>query len=136
MPLDRALSLQSSWLIYLLFDVTGTAQLHHRFSDGIIRHCVYQANFQRAPRGDPFGGYKQLKRPSLPYDARKALRPSPTRDQAQGGAAMAEHRRGRGDPAVAREGEVQSSAHAVAFDGGDNGGRIAGDRVHECLPQG
>jgi hypothetical protein len=40
---------------------------------------------------------------------------------------------GRGDAAVTGEREIGASAHAVAFDGGDDGGGMAGDRVHQSL---
>ena len=78
--------------------------MNHRFGDGIIGDCVYHADFQRALRGDFLGGNEHLKRSSLPYEARQPLCPSPTRDQAQSGATMAKHRRGRGDPAMTGEG--------------------------------
>ena len=49
---------------------------------------------------------------------------------------MAKHRVGRGNSAVAREREVESSAHAMAFDGSDDRGGVACDRVHERLSHG
>ena len=48
---------------------------------------------------------------------------------------MAEDRAGRGDPAMTSEGKVESSTHAMAFDGGDYGSGIAGDCVHKFLSQ-
>src|SRR5208282_2675141 len=71
-----------------------------------------------------------------PDQARQALRASPSGHEAESGAAMSEDGVRCGDPAVTGEREIETSAHAVAFDGGDDGGGIAGECVHECLPHG
>ncbi len=46
---------------------------------------------------------------------------------------MSEDGMGRSDSAVTGEREIKTSAHAVAFDRGDDGSGIAGDRVHQRL---
>jgi hypothetical protein len=73
---------------------------------------------------------------ALPDQARQTLRTSPSGHEAESGATMSEDGVGRGDPAVTSERKIQTSAHAVAFDRGDDGGGIAGDCIHECLPHG
>src|SRR5208282_6014558 len=79
---------------------------------------------------------KKFQRSALPDEARQALRTSPSGHEAESGAAMSEDGVGCGDPAVTGEREIKTSAHAVAFDGGDHGGGIAGECVHECLSHG
>ncbi len=49
---------------------------------------------------------------------------------------MSEDGVGPCDPAVTGEREVKASAHAVAFDRGNDCGGIACDRVHESLSDG
>ena len=46
---------------------------------------------------------------------------------------MAEDGVGSGDPAVTGKREIESSAHAVAFNRGDYGSGITGDRMHQRL---
>ena len=102
----------------------------------IVRDCIYQSNFERAS-GETFSAaIKELQRSALPDQARQALCASPPSHEAESGAAMSKDGVGRGDPAMAGERKVEASAHAVAFDRGDDGGGIAGDCVHQCLSHG
>src|ERR1035437_5949343 len=80
--------------------------------------------------GDFFRGGEKLQRSSLSDQARQALRSSPSGHEAKSGAAMSEDGVGSGDSSVTGEREIEASAHAVAFDGGDGGRGIAGDCVH------
>ncbi len=111
-------------------------QLTQRLGNGIVRDCIHQSNFERAGGGDFFRGDEKLQRSALPDQARQTLCTSPAGHEAKCGAAMSEDGVGRGDPAVAGERKIKTSAHAVAFDRGDDGGGIAGDCVHQCLSHG
>jgi len=110
--------------------------LPERLGNGIAGDGIHQSNLQRPRGGDFFRSDKKLQRPSLPDQARQALRPSPSRHQSESGASMSEHGvRGR-DPAVTGDCKIKSSAHAVALDRSDDRSRITGDCVHERLSQG
>ncbi len=104
--------------------------------DGIVCDCIHQSDFEGSGGGDFFCGDKKFQRSALPDQARQPLRASPSGHEAESGAAMSEDGVGRGDPAVTGEREIKTSAHAVAFDGGDDRGGIAGECVHECLSRG
>jgi len=78
-------------------------------------------------RGHFLGGDEQFERSGLSNQARQALRSSPTCDEAESGSAMAEHGIGRGNSAMASEGEIESAAHAMAFDRCDHSCREVGD---------
>ena len=80
------------------------------------------------------GSEKHLQRAGLTNEPRKALGASPSGDETQGGAAMSEDGVRAGDSVMAREREVQSSAHAVAVNGSDGWSREVGDAVHQPLP--
>ena len=64
------------------------------------------------------------------------MRPTPSGHQAESRAAMSEDGVRSGDSTVTRECEVETSAHAMAFDGGDDRGGIGFDCVHEPLSEG
>jgi len=49
---------------------------------------------------------------------------------------MAEGGLGRGDAMVTGESQVEASTHAVAFNGGNDGGGMAGDCAHQRLAHG
>jgi len=108
----------------------------HGRGDGIIGDSIHQSDFERSRGVNFFCGDEEFQRSGLPDQARQALRASPSGDEAECSAAMSEDGLGCGDPAVTGEREVETSAHAVAFDGGDDAGRIAGDCVHQCLSHG
>jgi hypothetical protein len=97
------------------------------FDDGIVGDCIDDSDFERLASGDFFCGDEKLQRSRLPDQAWQALGTSPSGHEAEGGAAMSENCVGRGDPAVTGEREIKTSAHAVAFDRGNNGGGIADD---------
>ncbi len=103
---------------------------------GIVGDRIHQSNFESSRGGDFFRRDKKLQRSSLPDQSRQALRPSPSRHEAEGGATMAKNSVGRGDPAVTGEREIETSAHAVAFDRGHDRRGIAGDGVHQRLSHG
>ncbi len=105
----------------------------HGFGDGILGECVDQADGKCSLRRDFLGCDKQLERSSLSDQARQALRSAPTCDEAERCSAMAEHRVGRGNSVMASEREVESSAHAMAFNGGDYGSGKSGDGIHQSL---
>jgi hypothetical protein len=111
-------------------------ELTHGLGDGIVRDCINQSDFEGSRGGNLFCGDKKLQRSALPDQARQALRASPSGHEAESGAAMSEDGVGRGDPAVTGEREIKTSAHAVAFDGSDDGDGIARECVHESLPHG
>src|SRR6202142_4187891 len=113
-----------------------SGDLTRGFRDGVGGDCIEQSNLKGSRSGDFFRRYKKLERSSLPDQAGETLRSSPTCDQAQSGAAMAEDRAGGGDSAMTGEGQVESSTHAMAFDGGGYRGGLAGNCVHQLLSQG
>src|SRR5208337_4814879 len=115
---------------------TRRLQLTQRLGNGIVGDCVHQSNFERARGGNFFRGDEKLQRSAFPDQARQTLRASPPGHEAESGAAMSEDGVGRGDPAVTGEREIKTSAHAVAFDRGNDGGGITGDCVHEGLSHG
>jgi len=104
--------------------------------DGIVGDCFHHSDFERLDGGDFFRGDEKLQRSTLPDQAWQALGASPAGHEAESGAAMSEDGVGRCDPAVTGERKIKTSAHAVAFDRGDDGEGIAGDCVHECLSHG
>lgn len=108
-------------------------QLTYRMAYRVGGNAIHQADLKGPGGGDFFGRDEQLQRSSLPDQTRETLRTSPASHKAESGAAMAENGVGRGNTAMARKSKVKASAHAVAFDGGDHGRGIGGDRVHEGL---
>ena len=108
----------------------------HSLSDRIIGDCIHQSDFEGSDGGDFFRGNEQLERPALPDQAWQALRAAPSGHEAESGAAMSKDCVRSGDPPVTGERKIKPSAHAVAFDRGDDGDGIAGDRVHERLSHG
>jgi hypothetical protein len=100
---------------------------------GILDDRIYQAYLQRSLGVDLFGRYQHFKRPGFANEPRKALRPSPARDQAEGSAAVTEDGVGRGDAAMAGKREIEASAHAVAGDGRERWGGELLDHIHQLL---
>lgn len=103
------------------------------FGDGIVGDCIDQADGECSLCRYFLGGDEQLKRSSLPDQAWQALRSSPASDEAERSAAMAKHRVGRGNSAMTGERQVESSAHAMAFDGSDDRSGKRRDGIHQSL---
>ena len=101
-------------------------QLTQRLRNRIVGDGIHHSDFEGSGGGDFFRGDEKLERSALPDQARQALRTSPSGHEAESGAAMSKDGMGRGDPAVTGEREIETSAHAVAIDGGDDrGGKLA-----------
>jgi len=96
---------------------------------------IDQADPERIGGIDLFSGDQKFQRLAFANQARKALCSSPACDQAESSAAMAKNRIGSGDSSMAGEGEVESAAHAMTFDGRDDRSWIALDQVHERLSE-
>lgn len=111
-------------------------QLTQRLRNRIVGDGIHHSDFERLCGGDFFRGDEKLERSALADQTRQALRTSPSGHEAESGAAMSKDGVGRGDPAVTGEREIETSAHAVAINGGDDGDGVAGDCVHECLSHG
>jgi hypothetical protein len=77
--------------------------------------------------------YQHFKRAGFADKARKALRPSPAGDQAKGSPAVTEDGVGRGDPAMAGQGQIEASTHAVAGDGREHRRGELLDQSHQPL---
>ena len=88
----------------------------HSLGNGIVGDRIDHSYFEGSGSGDFFRGDEKFQRSALPDQARQALRASPSGHEAESGTAMSEDGVGRGDPAMTGEREIQSSAHAVAFD--------------------
>jgi len=116
--------------------ITVTEDLPERYGYGIFGESIHQSNFESSGGWDFFCGNEKFQSLALPDQAWQALRASPSGHKTEGGAAVSENGVGSGDPAVTGEREIKASAHTVAFDGGNDGGGIAGDCVHERLSHG
>ena len=81
-----------------------------------------------------FSGEEHLQRAGLADEPRQSLRAAPSGDEAKGGPAVSEDGVRPGDAALAGEGEVEASTHAVAVYGGDCRGGEVGDGLHQALP--
>jgi hypothetical protein len=111
-----------------------TAELSfERCSQRIIGESVGKTDFDRLPGVDFLGSKKHLQCPTLADQPRQALRPTPSSDQSEGGAAMAKQSVRSGDAMLACECEVKAAAHAVSVDYGRGWGRKLRDRPHQTL---
>ena len=79
------------------------------------------------------GGEKHLQGAGLADPARKSLRASPTGDEAQYCATMAEDSMRACDAATACQGQVETSTHAIALNGSYGRSREVGDGAHQAL---
>src|SRR5271157_19699 len=80
-----------------------------------------------------FRGEEHLECAGLTHQTGQPLRAAPAGDKAQCCATMSEDGVWSCDAALAGQREVESATHAVAVDGGDGGGREAGDGAHQAL---
>jgi hypothetical protein len=108
--------------------------------EGLIKHIVgdrvHQSDFKSSDGCDFFRRDEKLQGSALPDQAWQALRASPAGHETQSGTTMSKDSIGSGDPTVTSEREIETSAHAVAFDHGDDRRWIADDRVHQRLSHG
>lgn len=87
----------------------------------IVHDCIHQADAEGLGRVQFFGSEEHLQGAAFADEAGKPLGASPPGDEAERGAAVAEDgMRGR-DAMATSKGEIEASAHAVAFNGGVGG---------------
>ncbi len=96
-------------------------------------HLINHSDRHAMSRRDCSRHDKHLKSDAFAYKPRKSLRSTPTGDQSQGCAAMAKQCVTRSETAVARQSQIQASAHAVSGDGGINRRRKVFNGLHERL---
>ena len=118
-----------------LVSVPGKGYSSFRFRDRVLHDCLHQSKAESLLRADLFSGYEHFESAGLANQPGQPLRSSPSGDESERGATVAEHRAGCGNTAMTGERQIEASTHAVAGNGGVDGGRKLLDRAHEFLPQ-
>jgi hypothetical protein len=111
----------------------GIAEAFERECDWVLGDCVYQPIKQGVAGMQLLGGEKHLQCAGLTNDPRKALGASPAGDETEGSAAMSKDSVWARDSVTACERQVESTAHAVALNGGDRRSREVGNGIHQAL---
>ena len=93
-----------------------------------------QTEHQRLACGERLRQQEHLQRSRFADKARQALRTAPSGHDAERCPAMPEDRGSGGDAQIACERQIESAAHAVAFDGSDDRRGVSIDCLHQPLP--
>jgi hypothetical protein len=96
----------------------------------VVGNGIYEAVAESLVGMEFFGSEKHLQGAGLADDSRKSLRAAPARNETQGRAAVSEDGLRACDAMAAGEGEVETSAHTVAMNGGNRGGGETSNGLH------
>jgi hypothetical protein len=103
--------------------------------NGIFCERINQPDGKGVLSADFFRRSENLQRPCPAHNPRQPLRASPAGHESEGGTPMSEHGVWGSNAAMTGEGEVKSSAHAVASDRSVDRGRILLECAHQALTQ-